>query len=126
MVAVNWAAVYAERDHDATIERIIRRIGSRADDPVCQEKKVAVDALVARLSADSGATARGTAGKSGTYDITTSLQALDALTVHQQQPQPLQPQQPQQLQPPSPPPEKRLNELLGEFCSTCFAPLVSC
>ena len=109
MVAVNWAAVYAERDHDATIERIIRRIGSCADDPVCQEKKGAVDALVARLSAGSGAPARGSAGKSGTYDITTSLQALDALTVHQQQPQP-----------PSPLPDKHLNELVGELVAPLF------
>ena len=50
MVRVEWASAYAERHHDATIKRIIRRIGSLPDRAVCAAKMAEVDALVARLS----------------------------------------------------------------------------
>jgi hypothetical protein len=50
MVCVDWASAYAERHHDATIKRIMRRIGSRPDRPVCAATMAEVDALTARLS----------------------------------------------------------------------------
>jgi hypothetical protein len=76
MVVVDWTRAYAERGHDETIQRIMRRLGSHraggGGGGMRAEQRAAVDDLVARLTASrhdaEGSKARSRASTSQTPD----------------------------------------------------------
>lgn len=92
MVSMDWAAVYAERQHDVTIKRIVRRLGKLPAGPVLPEQMAAVDRLMVRLAG------RGVVVK-GQHGAVATNRAAATLVVQVR-------------------PEQHVNELVGE----CIVP----